>query len=156
MAASSTHNASPEAIAAIGRAYGFFNSQCTEGGIVSRIERIRPGWRHELLLPLQEPLVKTATRYRICHTMDVKDGAIASEAGPQLWTIAQELHGRGANYLLKLSMPGSSGERAAGELQAFLGALCSEPVPVMERIGDARTAVYFLEGNAYRIVGGQK
>ncbi len=141
-----------------GRAYGIFKSRCADGGIVTNLERMQPGWRHELLVPLQEHINRTETRYALCHTTDVKEGTvIIKEAGQQLSTIALEWQARGANYVLKLSMPGSSNEKAAGELQAFLGALSSEPVPMMEKIGDTVAAVYFMgDSGLYtcRIIGG--
>ncbi len=90
--------------------------------------------------------------------MDVKAGAkIIIDAGQQLLGIAREWEGRGANYVLKVSVPNSTSWKAAHELQTFLGDLCKGPEPVVEKIGDAMAAVYFMEGSGtytYRIIGG--
>jgi hypothetical protein len=142
----------------VGRAYGIFKSRCAEGGIVTNLETMRPSWRHELLLPLREPITRTETRYVLCHTTDVKEGgAIIKEVDEQLSAIALEWQGRGANYVLKLSVPGSTNEKTAGELQAFLSALNSECLPLIEKIENAVAAAYFMEDSGLytcRIIGG--
>jgi hypothetical protein len=126
-----------------GLAYGIFKSQCAQRGITSRLERMYKCC--DEVQPLREPHMKTATRYRLHETVDVKDGtSIVKEGGQQLVAIAREWTGKGANYMLKLSIPDNTNEKTADDLLAFLGALC-KPGPLIDKIGENHGAVYFRE-----------
>jgi len=147
----------------IGRAYGIFKSRYAYGGIISKLADKRPAWRHQALQGMHESLSKRGIRYGIYSTTEVGEGTdIVKEGGQPLAAIAREWEGRGANYLLKLSMQDSTNGHAADELQSLFGALCSEPgavpssAPFLEKMGNARATIYFRgEGDDYtfRLMG---